>query len=208
MKKAIIFDVDDTLIIWKKEFIGALKKVLTNMNYDFDDNKINEISDMIDDNEKYHNKLTRQELLNHINNNCNLDLPIEFIDKLIVEQGNMYYEDEKLVKVIKYLSGKYDLYVITNWFTYTQIKRLENMGIAKYFKKIIGADQNYIKPDKRSFDIILSEVPADNCISIGDTLENDVILPLSLGMDAYWKTNKKSNKYNTIESIEELMNIL
>ena len=148
------------------------------------------------------------EFLNYINNYAGLELKKEFLDKLIIAQGNCVYEDKQLFEVIKYLSTKYDLYAISNWYTKTQIIRLEKMGVAKYFKMIIGADKNYLKPDKRAYNIILEKYDSKDCISIGDNLENDVILPLALGMDAYWKTEEKSNVYKTFYELEELMNIL
>ena len=206
--KAIIFDLDNTLIMWHTDFIKALKKVINDMNYEFDDDIISKIDNMIDNYEHYNNTLSKEELLNYINKNCNLNLNIDFIEKLIIEQGDLYYADKTLIKVIEYLSKKYDLYVVTNWFTITQKKRLENMGILKYFKNVIGADINYLKPDKRSFDCILKNYKSNECISIGDTLENDVLLPLSLGMHAIWLTKKKSNKYKTINNINELIDIL
>ena len=206
--KAIIFDVDDTLIKWKKEFISALEKVIKDMNYDFSEELIRKIDSMIDDNEKKNSKLSKELLLNHINKNCNINLPIEFIDRLIKEQGNLFYEDKDLVETIDYLSKKYDLYVITNWFTETQTKRLENMCVAKYFKKIIGADINYFKPNKKTFDIIFRYYEPQDCTYIGDYFPFDVEFPISLGMNAIWKTNEESDEYKTIKTIYELKDIL
>lgn len=206
--KAIIFDLDNTLIDWKPEFIFALISVLKDMNYNFSDDMIHKIDNCIDENEKCHKKLSREELLNFINNNCNLNLPLDFIDNLIEKQKECIYSDRMLEKVIKYLSKKYDLYVVTNWFTETQKGRLENMGVLKYFKDVIGADINYFKPDKKAFEVILDKYKPEECISIGDTLENDVKTPLSLGMKVLWKTKEKSNEYDTFSKLEELMKIL
>lgn len=206
--KAIIFDLDNTLITWKPEFIFALKSVIKEMNYDFNDELISKIDSSINENEKYGDKLTKEGLLEFINNNCNLNLPLEFIDRLELKQGECVYDDRMLIKVIEYLSRKYDLYVITNWFTKTQSKRLENMGILKYFKKIYGADINYFKPNKKSFDCILSNYKPNECISIGDSLENDVKMPISLGMKAIWITDNKDNNYKCISKLEELLDIL
>ena len=206
--KAIIFDLDNTLIDWHDEFIFALNNVLKNMNYNFDEKLIAKIDNVIDNYDKNSTKLDKYDMLSRINKVCNLDLPKEFIDKLIISQKDCFYSNPKLIEIIKYLAKKYDLYVISNWFTETQIGRLENMGILKYFKKVIGADINYLKPDKRAFDIILECYDSKDCISIGDSLENDVIIPLSLGMDAYWKTNLKSDKYKIIENLEDLLEIL
>lgn len=163
---------------------------------------------MIDKNEKDNKYLSKELLLNYLNEQCNLNLDMLFIDNLIKEQGYLYYEDEGVIKTIDYLSKKYDLYVITNWFTITQKNRLNNMGILKYFKEVIGADKNIFKPDKRAFDPILKKYKASDCISVGDTLYNDVLVPISLGMKAIWKTNEIDEKYITITKISELMDIL
>ena len=206
--KAIIFDIDNTLIELRNEYVSSMKDVLIEMNYNFSDAKINQIYKYADEHEKHFSKLNKKELLDYINENCNLNLTIEFIDKLEIKQGNNVYNDPDLIKVIEYLSKKYDLYAVSNWFTKTQSIRLEKMGVLKYFNKIYGADINYYKPDKRVFDVILKDYNKEDCISIGDSLKNDVELPISLGMNALWKTKEKSSKYQTFENLIELMQLL
>lgn len=206
--KAIIFDIDNTLIKWKDEFIFALSNVIKNMNYDFDEEMIHKIDMAIEDYDDKTDLLTKEGLLNHVNKLCNLNLPLKFVDNLIMEQGNCVYEDKELIDTIDYLSKKYDLFVISNWFTDTQTARLEKMGIKNYFKKIWCSDNNYEKPDKRAFNCVLEYYKNSECISIGDNLTNDVLLPLSLGMDAIWLTNKETKEYKTIKSIYELKSIL
>jgi FMN phosphatase YigB (HAD superfamily) len=206
--KALIFDIDNTLIMWKDEFIFALTNVVNKMNFGFNKEMIHKIDSAIEDYDDKTDLLTKEGLLNHVNKLCNLDLPIEFVDNLIIEQGNCIYEDQELIDTIEYLSKKYDLFIVSNWFTDTQTSRLERMGIKKYFKNIWCSDNNYEKPDKRSFDCILKDYKNTDCISIGDNLTNDVLLPLSLGMDAIWVTNKETNEYKTVKNVYELKNIL
>lgn len=208
MLKAVIFDVDNTLIDWKDEFIFALRDVLRGIYPDISDEKIKEIDYIIDRNEDYLTTLTKDNLLKIIQDKCDIILPNNFIDLLIDAQGNCYYEDERLVETIDYLSKKYDLYVISNWFTETQKKRLKNVGIDKYFKFILGSDENYFKPDKRCFDVILDKYKPEECVYIGDNFNLDIIPSLEVGMSAIWKTKQKSDKYNTIETIYELKGIL
>ncbi len=112
--KAIIFDIDNTLIELRDEFVLSMKDLLLEMNYDFSDDKINEIYKYADEHEKHFSKLNKKELLDYINENCNLNLTIEFIDKLEIKQGNNVYNDPDLIKVIEYLSKKYDLYAVSN----------------------------------------------------------------------------------------------
>lgn len=206
--KAIIFDLDNTLIDWNDEYIFALKNVLNEMNLNYSSELIKKLDDIIDNYDNYKLVLDRNEMLNYINSECNLNLPVEFIDKLLIAQGECIYENKELIPLMEYLSKKYDLYIISNWYTKTQQLRLEKLGIAKYFKEIIGADMNYLKPDKRAFDIILNKYDAKDIISIGDTFENDIALPSSLGMKVLWKTTEKTDKYKTFEKLEELKDLL
>ncbi len=210
--KTLIFDIDDTLIKWQDEFIGALKHVLKEMHYNFSEELILKIDSAINEHEHHYPKLFKNELLNFINTTCNIDISKDFVDKLIEAQSYCTYEDLELISTIKYLSSKYELYAISNWFTQTQTKRLERMGILKYFKKVYGADINYFKPHIKTFEVILKDYDAKNCISIGDNLKNDVLLPIFLGMDAIWldKNNSGSKKthYKIIKNIYELKNIL
>lgn len=202
--KAIIFDVDNTLIKWKDEFIFAITNVLKGIYPDITEEKIKEIDGIIDRNEEYLTLLTQENLLSVIQDKCNIILPNDFIDKLIIEQGKCIYEDIKLKEMLDRLSKKYDLYVISNWFTETQRLRLENMGIAKYFKLILGSDKNYFKPDKRCFDVVLNKYKPEECMYVGDNLNLDIIPSLEVGMKAVWVTKEKSDKYITINSIYEL----
>lgn len=134
--KALIFDVDNTLIELRSEYVSSVKDALEEMNYNFPDDVINNIYRLADEHEKHFEKINKQELLEYINKNCNVNLPLEFIDRLEIKQGENVYDDPDLIKVISYLSEKYDLYVVSNWFTKTQSTRLEKMGVLKYFKKI------------------------------------------------------------------------
>ncbi len=202
--KAIIFDVDNTLIKWKDEFIFAITNVLKDIYPDISEDKIKEIDGVIDRNEDYLTFLTQENLLSVIQDKCNIPLPNDFIDKLIIEQGKCIYEDKELEEMLDRLSKKYDLYVISNWFTETQRLRLENMGIAKYFKLILGSDKNYFKPDKRCFDVALNKYKPEECMYVGDNLNLDIIPSLEVGMKAVWVTKEKSDKYITINSIYEL----
>lgn len=206
--KAIIFDVDNTLIDWQDEYVFVLRNLLLEMNPNFTEEEILMIDNVIDTNEKYLSELSKDSFLKYINEKTGLNFDMNFLNKLIKGQGKCYKEDKELVETIKYLSSKYDLYVISNWFTETQKLRLENLGVAKYFKKIICGDENYFKPDIRCFDIILKDYKVEECVYVGDKLEIDIKPALSIGMDAIWKTNEETNEYKTIKDINELRNIL
>lgn len=208
MKKAVIFDLDNTLIMWKDEYVQELCNLLEKHQIKNVDNLYKKVDSYIEDYEKKHQELTKEKLCNYINENCNLNLDVNFIDELIDAQGNCFVDDKKLVETIKYLATKYDLYVVTNWFTKTQKKRLENVGILSYFKEVYGSDTNYLKPDPKCFDCILKDYPSNDCIYVGDNFENDILMPSSLGMDVYWVSSKPSSDYKTIKNVYELKELL
>lgn len=207
--KAIVFDLDDTLIIWKDYFNNILRDILKN-NYNIVDNElVNKINNCLDTYELHYDKLNKNKLLDYINENCQTKLDISFINLIIDGQGDCYYEDEELKNVIEYLSTKYDLYVISNWFTKTQKKRLENMGVLKYFKEVYGSDENYEKPSKHCFDVILEKYEPSHITVVGDTYKNDIELPLLLGMNAIHISKEVINaNIMTIDNVYELRSIL
>ena len=209
MIKTLIFDLDNTLLDWKQEYIFALSNVIKKLNLNYSDDKIKEIDTALTDYENHHKKYTKENFLNFLNTECNINLPHEFVDLLIEEQGNCFekYDGDKL-DTIRYLSEKYELICLSNWFTYTQTKRLENAGIAKYFKIITGGDQHELKPSKKAFDIIKNP---DECIMIGDSIKNDILPALECGMRAILITKKnvkKDLRYKRISRIEELKEML
>lgn len=206
--KAIIFDLDNTLIDWKDEFIFALNNVLKELGLSFSKEKVDEINAAIDDSENHYEKLTKKDFLEFVNRMCKIALPMEFVDKLIEAQKECSYQDEEVRDTLEYLSKKYKIYLITNWFTATQEGRLAKAGILKYFTKVYGADINYYKPSPKAFEVILKMYDAQDCVYVGDSLEKDILPAIDVGMNVIWKTDKQDSKYQTIKLIKELKNIL
>ena len=94
--KAIVFDLDNTLIIWKDEYVSVLKNILPKYISNISDEKANEIDKCLDDYENVIDELSREKLLFYINNKCKLNLSIDFIDELIKGQRMCFQEDKKL----------------------------------------------------------------------------------------------------------------
>ena len=84
MIKKLIFDLDDTLIMWKDEYVNALKQTLKQHNINEDEDYIN---NLIDNYEEHFNKYNKETLLNYINENIKshvtLDLRKNWNDGLI-----------------------------------------------------------------------------------------------------------------------------
>lgn len=208
MIKRIIFDLDNTLIEWKSEYIFALENTLKELNINYSKDKIKEIDSVIDSYDKYGFTCQKKEFLDYVNKECNTNFFIDFVDKLIIEQGKCYQKDEKLVKLIEYLSKKYDLVLLSNWFTDTQKLRLKGVGIDKYFSIITGGDENPLKPNLEAFDIVLKDYKPEECLMVGDSLIADIIPAKKLGINTIWITKESSKEYKTIKEIYELEDIL
>lgn len=117
MIKKLIFDLDNTLIIWKDEYSLELKYLLEEYKVDTDYKKVDKI---IDDLEYKHDTISKEILLNDINNNLNLNLDISFIKKLEKRQSKLSFVNNDLIDVLDYLSKKYELVILSNYFTNIQ----------------------------------------------------------------------------------------
>ena len=114
-------------------------------------------------------------------------------------------------ETLEYLSKKYELVIFTNYYYEVQKKRLEIMGIDKYFKVIYAGDKIPCKPRKESYNISRGNYGFNECLVIGDSLSKDYLAPIELGMEAilYDKHNKyKNENYRKINDFKELMSIL
>ena len=81
--------------------------------------------------------------------------------------------------VLRELSEKYELYIVSNGTAKVQDRRISDSGIAKYFKEIfisqrVGAD----KPDKKFFDFCFSRIENFDkkcAIIVGDSPSSDIL---------------------------------
>jgi putative hydrolase of the HAD superfamily len=115
-------------------------------------------------------------------------------------------------EVIKYLSAKYTLHIITNGFETTQKQKLYNCGLLPYFSQIITSEKsNSLKPKKEIFEYAQTGANAQHkeCIMIGDALEIDVLGALNAGWDAvYYNPERISHSGNPTHEIDTLKGLL
>ena len=84
---------------------------------------------------------------------------------------------DDVIGVLKYLSKYYKLGVVANQ-TLNALKLLKDSGVNKYFDNFEVSDSIGLeKPDKRIFLHVMNilKVSADECIMIGDRIDNDII---------------------------------
>lgn len=209
MIKKLIFDLDNTLIIWKDEYSLELKDLV-------EEYKLNvcykEIDKIIDDLEYTHDTISKEILLNDINSKLNLNLDINFVNKLFEKQSKLSFVDNNLIDTLDYLSKKYELVILSNYFTEIQENRLKNAKIYKYFNLILGGDKIKLKPRPEAFEMAIFPNLKDECIMIGDSLNIDINGALNYGLKViavdYFNKIPNSENYIRIEDIKELKQIL
>ncbi len=207
MVKKIIFDLDNTLIMWKDEYINALKETLKKYNINEDPDYVN---NLIDSYEEYYDKYDKQNLLELINNNIKEKISIDFINDFLDKIGYMSEPNEDVIDTLEYLSKKYELVVLTNWFTTAQTNRLKTAKIDKYFKKIFGGE-DYIKPNPQAFLTAVGNTPLEQCIMIGDSYDIDIMGAYNTGIKPIFlnpKHKENKNNFQEIKKLSDLKNIL
>lgn len=205
----LIFDLDNTLIYWKDEYVGALEETINEFNLNI---SVKEIDDIIENLEYMFLILSKEKLLDSINTKCKLNLDMCFVDRLFEKQKKLAPYDTELIDLIKYLSDKYKLILYTNYFHEVQAGRLETAGILKYFSEIYGGDDVPVKPNIEGFEKIVGNDSKESYIMIGDSIRCDIEGALNFGIKAilydYKNTINDERNYFVIKNLKELKEIL
>lgn len=201
--KFLLFDVDDTLLDFQKAEEMAFKKLLSRYDIEFkkeyydiyqSENKrlwLEFELEHISKKEIFDNRMIP--LFNELNIDDNpVKASYDFLDYLSEGAyliGNTY-------KILKKLSKKYKLYIITNGVPHVQYPRIKGVGIDKFFDAIfISEEIGYQKPKKEFFDYIEESIDGfskDKAIVIGDSLSSDIKGAIEAGIDSCW-FNPKGN---------------
>ena len=193
----LLFDADRTLLDFDKSEQMALKQVFEEYGIEFNDarhykySKINQ--DLWDQHEL--GLISRDRLIYKRFEDLFADENIE-IDSVEVEERYQFllsenaYSIDGALELIKDLSIKYAIYIVTNGVKETQMKRLVATGIEKYVRDIFISDViGYQKPTKEYFDIVfhkISDFQKDKALIIGDSLSSDMKGGNNAGIDTCW----------------------
>ena len=203
--KKLIFDIDNTLIKWEDHYTNGLRKTMKEFNVDYDYKIIDKV---IESQSTAHITLTKEKLLNDINNKTNLNLEINFVERLLENQKDAAIVDLEIIDTLKYLKEKYELVILTNYFIDTQIGRLKKAQIYDYFSDFIGGDQIKMKPHIESFQKAANGVPS---IMIGDSVECDIDGAKKAGLDVIqidYFNKYENTEHPLIRNISELKGLL
>ena len=192
MLKYLIFDVDNTLIRYNEDFYPESYKIAF-QKLGLDDSNAAELFFLIND---YESQLSennpcydKEEMLAYINEKLQKNYDMKLVDELLYVFSHYWTRKEDIMienETLDYLSKKYNLYVYSNYFTDAIAERIKSLGIADYFKDVLGADIYGTKEYDSSYIRLLNSQgwKPEECAMIGDSKKRDILPPRNLGMQA------------------------
>lgn len=210
MIKRVIFDQDDTLVSWTEENWNTLNEAFLELSYELKEEEKQAIIKCIDNYEKEYSMYVKEDMYEYINKELNTILPHNWIDtwldKLSVRNSLL---EPNIKEILDYLKEKYELVVLTNWFSISQINILKKLGIYHYFDEFVGTDEVLNKPNSEAFIKACGNKKLEECIMIGDNFKTDIIGAYNAGMEAIWYNRKQKQAAEKIKvmKIKDLLDL-
>ena len=223
--KHVFFDLDHTLWDFEKNSGATFKSIFEELNFDF---SLEVFLDFYNPINHYYWKQYRENMISEVElRYLRLEktfeaMKVPFTPSLLERVAELYIQQlsthtelfEDTISVLEYLSSKYTLHIITNGFEHVQQRKLENSGIAHFFKTVLTAEKIGVKKPHPT--IFLSamktaEVLPEHTMMIGDSLEADIQGALKLGMQAIHFNSHKEAYHEEcliIDQLSDLTNLL
>jgi len=196
--KFLLFDLDHTLLDFDTAEDVALTQLLKEEGVediqDYKDYYVPMNKSLWRDLEQ--KKITKAELINTRFSKLFAHFGIEKDGSYLAEryqfflskQGQTFPGVEDLLKYL--IHQEYELYAATNGITFIQTGRLEQSGIAPFFKEIFISEQLHTqKPDAAFYEKIGARIPnfdKNHALMIGDSLTADIQGGNNAGIDTIW----------------------
>ena len=197
MIKNILFDLDDTILDFKKSERAALTKTLDHLGIEPTEQNISTYSSINAEQWKLLElgKLTRDEV--------RLRRYSLFFDAIGVERdaraAGEYYEGklslecffvDGAIDLLSELHGKYRMYIVSNGHSHVQRSRIKCANIVKYFDGIfISHEIGYTKPSAEFFDFCFEKIDnfsKEETVIVGDSLSSDIKGGKNAGIKTIW----------------------
>ena len=222
MIKNILFDLDNTLFDFYASEKKALKKTLIHLGHEPDEFMLKRYSEI---NLEHWKRLEKGELTRtQVKVGRYRQLFDEFCIDASPEDTTAYYEIklseegdlmEGALELLKYLHGKYRLYVVSNGTLICQQGRMKNTKITEFFDRAFISQQiGFEKPQQEFFDYCFSNIPdfkKDETVIVGDSISADITGGKTAGIKTVW-FNPDSEKSDLpdyeIHSLSEFKDII
>ena len=205
MIKAVLFDIDDTILDFGKCAEWAVKTAMEERNTEYRHEYYGVFKKINDDLWKKLEKgeITREELFNRRFNEIFAELGInldgrEFESRFLELLHESTEEVPGARELLKYLHSKnYRVYAVSNAMQTQQETRLKKSGLSRYFdgvftSELLGAS----KPSGAFFGAFFEHVPdisKDEVILIGDSLSADISGGKRYGLTTCWFNHAGKN---------------
>ena len=169
-------------------------------------------------------KITKQELVNTRFAKLFAHFGIEKDGAYLAEQYQFFLAQQGqifsgAIELLDALTERgYELYAATNGITYIQTGRLEQSGIAPFFKEIFISEQLHTqKPDAAFYEKIGTRIPnfdKNQTLMIGDSLSADIQGGNNAGIDTVWynpdhlENKTQAQPSYEVDSYQALLEIL
>ncbi len=218
MIKTVFFDIDDTLLDFHKAEANGIRQTFIELGIEPTDELIKLYSGINLSQWKLLEKgeITRPELLTRrfdiLYSQLGLDISSEKTQSIYEEnlsQGAYFLEGAE--ELLSTLCGRYELYVVSNGTAYVQNRRIEKLGLKKYFKEIFISEYiGFDKPSKEYFDACFAKIPElnkDKSIIVGDSLSSDILGGINAGLITCWYNPHKAPKNPEIPADYEIQKL-
>ena len=186
MIKAVVFDLDDTLISEMQYIMSGFYHVAKNIKKEFSINE--DVFQLLCEEFNINSK----NVFNRVLEKLDLEYSEDNIKRLIYEYRNhcpniALYEDAQCVLDILKSRG-FRLGLITDGYRETQNKKIEVLNIKEIFNSIIVTDElgeEYWKPHKLPYIKSSEELSVDfnEMLYVGDNINKDFIIAKELGIN-------------------------
>ena len=214
MIKAVLWDIDGTLLNFKKAQYAALYKCFGYFNEYLNDEMVN-VYDHI--NHGYWLMLEKGEIEKSVllvkrfedffsKYGININ-PVEFNKMYQVELGNTYvFNDNGYDTVVRLKDMGIVQFAVTNGTKVAQDGKLKGSGLDKLLDEIfISEDIGYEKPDKRFFEPVISKlneygIDKEECVIVGDSESSDIQGGINTGIRTVHYTDELKSRADAIIS--------
>lgn len=193
----VLFDLDDTLLDFKKSEAQALRQTLVQMGIEPTEKTIARYSainqsqwELLEEGE-----ITREQVLHRRFDILFGELGVERsshatqeVYEYLLGQGHDFIPGAE--ELLEAIHTEYELYLVSNGTAAVQDSRLKATGIGRYFKGIFISERvGFDKPSLEYFDRCFAEMPEgarESAMIVGDSLTSDIRGGKNAGILTCW----------------------
>lgn len=215
----ILWDVDQTLLDFKKSERYAVTHCFELFHLPVDDQILNRYSEI---NEGYWKRIERGEIEKEEALSARFDTLFDelgitgvdgssFQNEYAEALGSIYFFLDDSYGLLKRLKGKYRQYLVTNGVARTQLMKLKLSGLDLLVEDIFVSEEiGAVKPSSAFFDACFEKIPyfeKERTIIVGDSLSSDMLGGDQAGIATCWYNPENLEKNLNVRVDYEIKNL-